>query len=422
MRGFTEIFWLELRGLIRSRTLAILTLLSVGWMLAAPYVFRSDGTAAGAREMCVRYSLGGVTMLLAVVLVVSAAGALARERAARRLQLTMVRPVRAFTIVAGKVAALSLVGAIVLGLSATIELLRQEPTRQCWSVRRPILPSPAEEAKAMYDIYMSDPRTPPAVKKAKKSTVLRLLAQRAIDRYETIGTNDTVRWWFRLPEENLDLAMRFRFTNMYEMRDEVRGYLQGDGFRAAVSNITQAVITIPLERLDRPDCPSCAATNEVSFTNHGVRSLMLRPRQDVELLARADGFAANLLRAYLELVAMLVLMIAFGAFLGASLSQPVAVFVAVVTLALGEMSPSVIEQYPDQLERDLRDSIGLVLARFAASVTHPVGSLHPLADLAADNRVEPREVLEVCATDAVALPLALLLLAAVVMPRKTDVV
>ena len=94
MRGFAKVFCLEIASLVRSKTLVMLVVASVAWMFAMPYLVRGDGTADGSREMLVRYSLGGAFALLLVALLASATGSLARERAAKRLQLTMVRPVR----------------------------------------------------------------------------------------------------------------------------------------------------------------------------------------------------------------------------------------------------------------------------------------------------------------------------------------
>jgi len=436
VKGFCAIFRLEFLALVRSRALAILAVLSLAWMFLAPHIFRADGTAEGARELCVRFSLGGVTLMLAVVLLVSAAGSLARERAAKRLQLTLVRPVRRLAVVGGKILALSLAGALVLALAASVEWVRQKGTRRCNSVYRPILPSPAEEAKEMYAAYMADPETPPYVKNARKSVVMRLLTQRALDHFQTIQTNDVATWRFNIaPTQDAPRAVRFRFTNPYEMRDVVRGSLTTtDGYSAPVSNITQAVITIPLHSTPTPTTtttptptptPTTTTTTTptptpttLSFSNHGNRPLMLRPRKDVEFLVAADSFAANLLRAYLELVALLTLLVSFGVFLGSVLSRPVAVFVAIVTLALSEMSPSVLSQYPDALETDRLDAIGLSLARFTAAATHPIGSLSPLSALAADERIEPRDLSRVLLADLLLLPLLLSLLSATLLPRK----
>ena len=129
MSSFWRIFSLEFLSVLRTKTLAMLLVASVAWMLVAPHLLVADGTDAGARQMCLKYSLGGVVALLSIALLASATSAIAREREAKRLQLTMVRPVRFFTIALGKIAALSVVGALVLAVATGIEAARQDLSR-----------------------------------------------------------------------------------------------------------------------------------------------------------------------------------------------------------------------------------------------------------------------------------------------------
>lgn len=417
MKRFFEIFRLELVSVVRSKALALLSVVSVAWMLAMPYVVKGDGTAEGARELYVHYSVGGVFALLVVALVASATGAIARERASRRLQLTMVRPVRYLVIALGKMAAYVATGAFVLALAMTVLVLRSDATRPCNHVLSPVLPSPREEAQAMYESYMKDPDTPEAVKKASKAVVLRLLTQKALDHYQTVPTNAVADWKFDLSScsgKLATMAVRMRFTNQFDMRQDVLGSFALDGLTCSVSNITQAVLEVPL------GTKTVSREATLSFDNRGKNALMLRPRKDINLLVRADPLWANAVRAYLEMVAILAVVVAFGVFLGAGLGRPVALFVALVTLVLGEMSPSVVDQYPDQLETDRLDKIGLYLTRFAAEVTHPITSLSPSEALSKDECVEWSDLLRVLSVDLLAVPLLLALLSALVMPLKQD--
>jgi hypothetical protein len=91
-----------------------------------------------------------------------------------------------------------------------------------------------------------------------------------------------------------------------------------------------------------------------------------------------------------------------------------------VVLVVAEMSPSVVEQYPDELETKASDRIGLVMTRFIEKVTRPVSSLNPIERLATDSCVEAREVADVIALDFVAVPVLLALVSAFVMPRKQE--
>jgi len=417
MKSFFEILRLELTAVVRSRTLAVLSVVSLAWMFILPYVAKGDGTADGARELYVHYSLGGVFALLVVALVSSATGSISRERTARRLQLTMVRPVRYFVIAFGRIAAYVVTGAFVLALSLAVLLLRVDATRSCSHLLTPVLPSVQEEAREMYDGYMRDPKTPDEVKKASKSVVLRLLAQKALDHYQPIPTNATTEWKFDLSAHagrEATMSVRLRLTNQFDLRQDVTGTLALNGLCGVVSNITQAVLTVPL------GTANVEPEGRLTFDNRGKHVMMLRPRRDLNLLVSADSFAANAFRAYLEMVGALAAVVAFGVFLGAGLGRPVALFVAMAVLIVGEMSPSVVDQYPDQLETDPLDRIGLALSRFAAEVTHPISSLAPAEALSKDECVEVSEVVRILFIDLLAVPLLLALLSAVVMPLKQE--
>ena len=421
MISFWRIFWLEFTGFVRSKALALLIAASVAWMLVLPLVMRGDGTADGARELYVHFSLGGVFALLVISLLASATGSLAREREAKRLQLTLVRPVRYTLIVFGKILAHVAVGALVLAVACGTLAFKADLGRACNHVLSPILPSPREEAKVMYEAYMKDPQTPEAVKRTKKEIVLRLLENRAVDRYETIQANATAMWKFDLspfvqPSTfSPQPSVRMRFTNQYEMRQDVRGVFTFGGCRGVVSNITQAVLTVPLiSQSAQPFQPFLA------FENQGASAVMFRPRKDINLLLPADAFGWNLCRAFVVLTAILAFVVSLGVFLSAGLGRPVAMFVAFVTLIVSEMSPSVIQQYPDELETKLVDRIGLHITRFAAEVARPVSAASPLEALAKDECIEPKAAWRMAVADLLAVPLVLSLLAALILPRKQD--
>ena len=419
MKGLFAIFLNECRSILRSRTFVLQLVFGLVWMFSAPCLFTGDGTTGGLREMSLHYSLGGVAAMLSVSLLVSATGSIARERAAKRLALTMVRPVRYFTVALGKIFAYVLCGALVLAVCLPVEYFRQ-PDVSCRHVLRPVMPSPRQEAEEMYEFYMASSNTPAKVKATKKEVVLRLLANRAKDRYDTVGTNSCWRWRFgagaaSVTDPSSAPSARFRFSASYDRRDDVTGFLEFGCYRAVVSNMTQAVVEIPM-RFDG----TRQADGELVFHNTSATPVMLRPRRDVELLTPGDSFGRNLVRAYLELIGMLSLLISFGVFLGASLGRPAALFTAIAVLLLSEMAPSVIEQYADELETDRADAVGLAITRAAADLTRPVSSLRPLEALSLDECIEPVEVGRVLFSDVVLLPLLFSLLSAIVMPRKQD--
>ena len=422
LTGIVSVFALELRALVRSRAVAMLVVASAAWMVVFPRIAKGDGTPAGLRELVVHFSLGGVFALLVVALLASATGSIARERAARRLQLTLVRPVRYTVVALGKIAAHVAVGAGVLALSCAILAFEVDVSVPCSHVLSPAMPSPREEAKAMYKAYMADTNTPVAVRQAKKSIVLRLLENRAVDRYQTIPTNRVASWSFPAAsscEPGAARAVRLRFASHMEMRQSVQGVFRLGRLGGSVSNITQAVLTVPLRSGDGASVAS-GPEDRLTFANLGDTAVMMRPRRDLNLLVAADSFGWNLLRAYLVLVAMLSLVVSIGVLLSACLGRPVSVFVAFVALVVGEISPSVVEQYPDELETKLVDRVGLAVTRFAISVTRPVSGLAPLGALARDECVEPRDVARMALTDILVVPLLLSLLASLAISRKHD--
>ena len=299
MISLWRIFWLEVVSLVRSWTALMLLVASLGWMFAANFVLVTDATDAGKREMLVRYGLGGVFALLIVAVLASATGLIASERESKRLQLTQVRPVSAFSIAWGKFLALAMVAAAILAFPCAALLVSPEFSDRSGShVYRPLLESPKEEALKMYDAYMADPDTSPMVKKAHKSIVLRILEQRAKDHYQTVQTNETASWTFpgfydwSNGSPFVEPSARFRFSNTYSMRDDVYGTVMANGFFGIVSNITQTAVTVPLHL-----CQLGWDHDVLSFKNMGDNPVMLRPRQDVELLVPADSFAWNLFRS-----------------------------------------------------------------------------------------------------------------------------
>lgn len=414
MSSFLRIFLLEIVSSVRSWSFQLLAAVSVLWMAVSPYLIKGDGTLEGARELYIRYGVGGVYALLLISLVSTATGSVAKERAAKRLQLTMVRPVGYFTIAAAKTAAISSIGAGVLALSMVVMMLRVGNGQSCSHLFRPVMPSPEEEAKAMYQHFMASPETPDEVKRADKKVVLRLLQNRARDNYLTVPTNSQTVWRFNLKEKLNDPSVRFKFSTSFDQRSQVLGRLQMGSWGAVVSNVTEMTVTVRLKK------EGGESSDSLSFFNLGQGVLMLRPRCDIQLLIPADSFFMNAFRAYLELVAVLVLVVAFGVFLGSCLMRPVALFTAITVLAVSEIGPSAVEEYPDELEIKKADRIALSFARFAAAATRPISSHCPLDALSSDECVESSEVLWVIALDALLIPIGFCLLASFLMPRKQD--
>ncbi len=415
MNAFWAVFRLELLALIRSKSLILLVGALLAYVAVIPLVVTGDGTAEGFREVVLRYSLGGAFAILLVSLLAASTGSFARERAARRLALTLVRPVRSVALFFAKELALLVVGALALALAAACVPFTSSValSRPAHHVLSPVLPSVKEEARQAYRAYLADPHTPDAVRHAKKDVVLRLLEQAAVDRYESVRTNAT--WRFNVPHDVAKpLVVRLRFAGALDLRQDLVGVFRLGARTGVVSNVTQSVIDVPLHVTNG----AAGEAGILSFENRSPKAVMLRPRRDLAILIPAAPFVVNLARAYLELVALLALMISFGLFLSATLSRPVALFVAIVILVLGEMSPSVVETCREDLDAPLSDRVALALTRFSSNLTRPLSSVHPIESLASDTYVETDEIVRVLALDFVLVPLLLSLFSACALGRS----
>jgi len=109
-----------------------------------------------------------------------------------------------------------------------------------------------------------------------------------------------------------------------------------------------------------------------------------------------------------------------GILLGAGLQRAVALFTLLTLLAIAEMSPAVIERYPDALESDRKDRLALVITRAAERATRPFAALAPLEKLAADEFIEYDEVAQLVIEDVVLLPLLFALLSGLFIAKKQE--
>lgn len=420
MRGLLQIVVLEWRALIRTGVLPALWLFAFLWTYFAPLWLVSDGTDEGAREIFLTYGVGTVFVLALIAFGASAAGALSKERAAKRLQLSLVRPVPAFVLAWGRMLAHTAGFATVVAVALGAAALHGDGARPAYHVRHPILQTPAEEAREAYAGYMRSAETPEAVKKMKKESVLRILEQKSFERYETIPANATAVWRFPLPtggKASRPWLARFKFASLYETRGTVCGIVSCGEARVAVSNAIQASLRVPLAGAGSGKGASSVL---VSFRNTGRNTLMLRPRKDVQLLEPAGTYGGNLVRAGLELVALAALVVAFAVFLGAGLGRSVAIFTLLGFLFVSAIGPDVLESYPDPLETRRVDRMGLALTRGVWRLTRPFSRPLPTRALVADEYTENAEILESLLVNLVVAPVVLAGLAAFCLRRKEE--
>ena len=415
-----ESFLLAWRALLRGHVLTALLALTALAHFLLPAVVRSDGTDAGAREVFLRVVPGSVYVVLCVALVACACGLIAHARESHRLALAAVRPVCAGTLVLGPLLALVSVAGVVLAFNMGLTCARGGWT-DCRHVYEPVLEPPEKAAQQALADLLSDVNVSEEIRKAPRYRLLAILTGREIDRYETIHPARALELPF--PDEVASapdgVIARIRFSTQFNTRTSLSGVVTFGPLSAVVSNSTQAILEIPLAAATSCDPPVVEAP-KLRFRNTGRSMLMLRPRRDVEILTPADSFSMNMLRATGEMLCVITFLCAFGLFLSAALSRPVAIFTAFVLLAVMEMAPSVVAQFPDALDVPFTDLLGLQLSRAVAFATSAVSEPQPISDLATGACIEWRDLARTALVDALVAPCVLLTLAALFVRRHAS--
>ena len=416
--GILQSFVLQWRAMWRTGTLPLCVAACVLVVVAAPHIARGDGTAAGARQVLVQLALGGAFAVVSVVSLVAACGAFAEERAAKRLALTVTRPVPGFALWLGKFAAILSAAAISLAAAAAALFCVADMDGECVRLVSPKMPTVAEESLAEYDRFMASPDVPDEMKRQPKADIVREFMKRAGDRYDGIRPGETMTWDFELPDGVDTAGARLRFTTEFGIRTTVSGvfalYSAGadhDSFRASVTNLTGSVLDVPFEATGRGGLAD-GKTARLRFTNTGVGDVMVRPRKDLFVSVPGDSAAANAARAVLlELVVMAVL-VALGMFFSSALSRNVSFFAAAVLVTVTMMAPAVLVQFPSELGANGITKFGLQLSKVVLRVTSPVGELHPIESFAEGVSVEWGLIGRAAAQNALAVPLVLMALSA----------
>lgn len=390
-------------------------------VVAAPHLSRGDGTAAGARQVLVQLALGGAFTVVAAVSLVAACGAFADDRAAKRLALTVTRPVPKCGMWLGRFAAIMAAAAISLTAAMATLFCIADVGGDCVRLRSPVMPSITEESLSEYERFMADPETPAELKKQPKADIVRELVKRMGERYDAIRPGETMQWKFSLPAGVSSVGARLCFSAEFGIRTTVNGTFtlstqgaEGAAFSAVVTNLTRSVIDVPLVTTGKCGLED-GKPAVLSFTNTGTGDVMLRPRKDLFITIPGDPGVFNAVRAVLMQLVITAVLVALGMFFSSALSKSVSVFSAVVLIVVSLMAPSVLVQFPSELGANGITKVGLSVSKVVLNATSPVGELHPIESFAAGESVEWSDIRKAAAHNALAVPLVLMLLSSIAL-------
>lgn len=415
IRKILGILLISLRAALRAKTVFALLLLMAACVTLLPAVIKGDGTPEGDCRILVMYTIGFAFAILCLSTLWAACALFAAEIDNQNIQLSAVKPVRAFEFWLGKwLALLVLNGLLILAVySAVYAQIRWKQRQPGWResvqlvsrhIARPILPAPQEEAVETYAFLAKQKALPEGFSKAQ---ILRTLAEKARERYTIVNPGESVEWRFALARPiatNEIVTVRIRFDTEYSTRTSVVGVC-----RIASDVPGSPVIEIPLSDFSLNEivfdvsCEAFGATKSISgfnlsFTHTGdpakTSAVMLRFRKDVALLTQGGTFEANLVRSAIIHWSILALLAAFGLTLSACFSLPVAVFTSTMLLLLVMIGTSVTEVVSQEDEKEWLQRPGIIVSRVVSNVAQHAIRMDPLDAVINGERIENKPFID----------------------------
>jgi hypothetical protein len=325
-----------------------------------------DGTAVGRLRVFLNYSMALTTILLAAVVIWVSAAAISQDVERRRVQMTVVKPIRRLHLWAGRWLGLLLVIAVELFVAGLTTALcvqvqrrgeglsradRQAMDAEILVARRRFAPRvPAiepqiwKEVDALYASGRVDPDAP-------RRDVFKELRIRRLAELASVAPGESRPWDFVLPANAVPalrgetaarpvpVRLRFRFSSAAWDRYRVNGRW------LVVAPESGASVALPVSELyDGTHCldvPAGALPRDgvlrLVFVN-GARSesctVVFPDDGPVELLAGEGAFMPNFARTYLVLFCHLALLAALGLTAGSLFSFPVATFCAIAVIGI----------------------------------------------------------------------------------------
>lgn len=433
------ILLISLRAALRAKTVFALLVLMAACVTLLPAVIKGDGTPEGDCRILVMYTIGFAFAILCLTTLWAACALFAAEIDNQNIQLSAVKPVRAFEFWLGKwLALLILNGMLVLAVYGAVYAQifwkqRQPGWRESVQlvsrhVARPVLPTPREEALETYALLAKQKALPEGFSKAQ---VLRTLAEKARDRYTIVNPGESIEWHFALAQPvatTETVTVRIRFDTEYSTRTQVVGLC-----RMAPDVPGAPVIEIPLSDFSLNEivfdvsCEAFGTTNSISgfnlaFSHTGdpakTSAVMLRFRKDVALLTQGGTFEANLVRSAIIHWSILALLAAFGLTLSACFSLPVAVFTSTILLLLVMIGTAVTEVVSQEDEKEWLQRPGIIVSRVVSNVAQHAIRMDPLEAVINGERIETKPFMDALLWNLFIVPVCFALCGILILRRR----
>lgn len=431
-RRIAAIAILAFRETVRSRLVASTALAVAG---AIAVVRRATGGTDGAAfHNFTFYSLAAVEAILCVAALVAAAAAISGETRAKTLQLARVKPVPMFQLLMGRWIGLCASLALILAAAmAAVRLVAPQPVPERCSARiRPVLPSVREVAEETVAMAIRGGETNQTELSAIRRDALAKLPFATV----AFSPGEALNFRFTLPKpldasRPMMLEVAFASDSYSSKPLSVvcairRAEVANSDVEVAITNITARQLVIPVDTARLGGATELALTMRHGGAE-GQMPVMLQPRQSLAILVPEYATSVNFIRAFLVLMPLLAMLAALGLALGSLFSLPVASFCA-VGLALSVLSAGYSVSDPDILEFEdampptaiqrVTRKMSVIVVRSIDFVARTATEPEPATMLADGIAVEGEEAVRSLAWNGLALPLAMLAVAAFVLERK----
>ena len=405
---------LTLRESVRRQLLPALAILTPLGIVALHASVTGDGTPAGRLRVFLPYSLALTAAIAGAAVLWASCAAVSLDIESRRIQLTLVKPVRQAQLWLGRWLGMLAITAILLVEAGGFLYLL---VRMDWSASRR---SDERTERALRDEMLLGRRRlsalPPAIDAAMEAEADRAIAEGRVapdvSRRELMaelrrrhraalsavapGTSRT--WTFAgatPPRRAASRAwLRFRVSSSFHDRRSFHGVwtvVGPDGrerIRLPVENLYDGthVLPVPADQIPADGPWTLVYAN----ADRASSCTLIFPEGGVEMLTAESGFASNLLRGLVVLFGKLGMVAALGLAAGSLFSFPVATFVAVSLLVMGATANHLAKTGDERgapgpdasAVHRLTDAAGQRMAAGLTRLTQPVAALTPIRDIA----------------------------------------
>ncbi len=407
------IVWLTMKAAFRYRLFLAIAVALAMVVTGLPMVLKGDGTAQGLTRVLITYSLGSITVLLAVSTLWLSCGALARDIDDCQIQMLAVKPVARWQIWLGKYLGILALNAILLTLAAgmLVAMIQRRaaelPEDQQLALRNEVLvgravarmPEP-DYGPDIQSTYKELLEKEEEAKSLPEDKVKMLILQELRNQDELLPSGRSRVFNVNLAsvrEELVDLPVFLKLKFFASKKDRNNVYyvdiLAGP---AGSTKLRSRRIELPGNNVNTIPLPPNLLDDDgvlrIEIGNQNETDLLIPIDDGFEVLYRECGFAGNFFRGMSIIFLWTALLAAIGLSASSLLSFPVAAFfsmgVLIVGMSSGTLSSSIevggtgkINEEEGTVERKPRDVILLPAFKVTLKVIKLVEDFSPIENL-----------------------------------------